>query len=143
MLSLEQPKEASEHEAIKAILKFKEHLDSKNFGNLWVPTHLVHDAESDDSLSWLLLERMHRIIEEEQGKSSKLKVLIQLPSDPGKDKKTGQPIIDEVATFLSKEQAKRCDVQIFRDESSSNGKAVASTWSHYLPKKDAKKESKS
>ena len=30
-------------------------------GAVWIPTHLQHDAERDDTLCWLLLERMSQV----------------------------------------------------------------------------------
>ena len=42
---------------------------------LWLPTHLQHDCELDDTLSWLLLERVRQL------RGGELKVLVQLPPD--------------------------------------------------------------
>eukprot|EP00966_Prymnesium_polylepis_P208392 4827608-Prymnesium_polylepis.1 len=47
-----------------------------DFTDLWIPTHVVHDAETDDMLSWLLLEHVHLQL------GTELQVLVQLPDDP-------------------------------------------------------------
>lgn len=114
MFGLAQPAVASEQAAIVAVEKLQDRLQRRDFTGLWIPTHLVHDAESDDALSWLLLEHIHR----EMGTS--LQVLIQLPHE---DK------FDEIAAFL---QSHPANVEVFRDKDSSNGKAVGNTWRQML-----------
>jgi len=116
MLNMQQPAEASEAEAMAVVSRLQEMLDQRKFSELWIPNHLFHDAESDDSLSWLLLEYLHRI----QG--TELEVLIQLPAEER---------INDIADFLQKHKA---NVQIFRDGEASNGKAVGSTWGHFVAK---------
>jgi hypothetical protein len=114
MLEKPQPEEACEQDAIDAINEFQDKLMVKqSFDNVWIPTHLSHDAESDDSLSWLLLEYIHRL------HGSQLEVLIQLPLEEK---------VDSVRKFLLTHP---CGVQTFRDKDSSNGKAVTATWSRY------------
>jgi len=117
MLNLEQPAEASEQAAIDAFYKFQDLLNAGQFDNMWIPSHLVHDAESDDSLCWLLLEHIHRL------RRTELKVLIQLPADEK---------VDDVAAYLRDHTGDR--VQVFRDKDSSHGKAVNGTWSKYIVK---------
>lgn len=121
MLQMSQPAEASEQAAIDAVLIFQEHLAKKEFDKLWIPTHLVHDGESDDSLTWLMLEHIHRLMETPQP----LQVLIQLPAEEK---------LDKIAEYLRDHPAK--DVQVFRDKDSSNGKAVSQTWSRFIPKEE-------
>ena len=29
---------------------------------LWIPTHMIHDAEVDDQLAWLLLQHVHNVM---------------------------------------------------------------------------------
>lgn len=115
MLNLEQPDKADETEVIKVVKQMQGFLDKSDFSTLWVPTHLAHDAESDDSLSWLLLEHIHKTME------TKLEVLIQLPKD---DK------LKDVHAFLEahSQASKQVTVQVYADPDSSNGKAVGSTW---------------
>lgn len=38
--------------------------------NLWIPTHMIHDAESDDNLAWLLLKYVHNLISKRTEKVS-------------------------------------------------------------------------
>jgi len=116
MLGRPQPLEASEDAAIEVMQAFQDRLSRKDFAGLWIPTHLVHDAESDDALSWLLLEHIHKL------NNTRLEVLIQLPADEK---------LDSVASFLKSHSA---GVQVFRDKDSTNGKAVSGTWGAFLPK---------
>jgi len=117
LLNMQQPGEASEEAAMAAVSRFQEILDARKFSELWLPTHLAHDAESDDALTWLLLEYLHQ----EQG--TELEVLIQLPADEK---------VNDVAEFLKNHKAKH--VQVFRDADSSNAKAVGSTWGQFAAK---------
>jgi hypothetical protein len=116
IMNLQPPLEANEQAVISVVANFQDHLRRKDLAGLWIPTHMVHDAESDDALSWLLLEHLNRL----QGK--KLEVLIQLPDDTNQD---------GISAFLeSRADSER--VQVFRDSESNNGKAVSSTWNHFL-----------
>jgi len=115
IFKMEQPSEAREDAAVEAVQKLQEKMDKGDFSELWIPTHLVHDAESDDSLSWLLLEYIHSKM------GSQLQVLIQLPQDEK---------IDPISAYLTSHSS---NVQVFRDKDSSNGKAVASTWGKMAP----------
>lgn len=125
MLSMPQPAEASEEAAMDAVSKFQEKLDQRKFDDLWIPTHLAHDAESDDSLTWLLLEHLHKL----QG--TRLEVLIQLPAEEK---------LNDVCDLLKSYKDKF--VQVFRDQDSSNGKAVGGTWGPLATKYKEKTDDK-
>jgi hypothetical protein len=83
----------------------------------WVPTHLVHDSELDDMLTWLLLEHIHRC----QG--TKLEVMVQLPD-----------MAEFHATKEKLEGAPAC-VRVVSDPTSRNSDKVADVWSVTLPPK--------
>lgn len=114
MLGLEQPQEASEEAVVKEFARFHDCFARKDFSNLWLPSHLVHDAESDDSLSWLLLDYIHSVL------GTQLEVMIQLPADGD---------LDHVAKFF---EAHPTRPQVFRDSDSANGKAVKNAWKQML-----------
>merc|ERR1712096_314443 len=57
------------------ILKFGRDIDEGNLDRFWIPTHYIQDAESDDFLAWLLLERVHKL----KGTGTRLQVLIMFP----------------------------------------------------------------
>lgn len=124
MLNMEQPKEASEDAAIETVRKFQDKLNRRDFNDMWIPTHLAHDAESDDSLVWLILEHIHRL------KGTELQVLIQLPSD------------EKVADCVEFLRVHGPTVQVFTDKDSSNGKAVNGTWIGLAKKAKEAKEAK-
>ena len=44
-------------ETIKAVTS---KLKAAAWADLWIPTHMMHDAETDDQLAWLLLEHVHQ-----------------------------------------------------------------------------------
>merc|ERR1740121_1701322 len=67
--------------------KFGQKLASKEFQDLWIPTHFAMDCETDDSLCWLILEYIHR------ARGSKLNLMVQLPTDP---------VMDGLATDFTK-----------------------------------------
>lgn len=81
--------------------------DEKDRKELWVPTHLVLDCESDDMLGWCLVERMHRRA------GTKLSVLAQLPEESQ---------ADGIEEFLKG----KC--KVFRDPDSRNIKAISQYW---------------
>ena len=67
-------KDLSKLSELKIADKISDVADRINAGRLarlWVPTHFVHDCESDDLLCWLLLEHIHREL------GSELEVLVQ------------------------------------------------------------------
>jgi len=100
----------------------KERLQDGEFTGLWIPTHLVIDAETDDALSWLILEHIHR----KQG--TNLHVLIQLPLDSKCD--------GLAAAFECIADCCISNITVFRDKDSSNGRAVESTWLHMIQSDD-------
>ena len=72
-----QPEDVSEVALVSALERMKSALDEPSeLRSLWVPTHLAHDCETDDTLSWLLLERVRLL----RGEGAP-KVLVQLPPD--------------------------------------------------------------
>ena len=80
------------------------------FDGLWIPTHLVHDAESDDIMTLAILQYMHEV------SGTELQVLVQLPSEP-----TFDPLAEK---FTTGPGASNC--QVYRDAQSRNGAAIAS-----------------
>jgi len=117
VLKMEQPKEASEEAVMDAVNRLQDKMKRNDLTDLWIPTHLVHDAETDDALTWLLLQRLHEL------QKTRLEVLIQMPPEEAQD---------ELAQWLKNHGTK---IQVFRDKDSSNGKAVSNTWSRYMEKK--------
>merc|ERR1712087_335083 len=95
----------SESYIIKTLKEFSNILSEGNTDSLWIPTHLVHDAESDDMLCWLLLEHILRV------RGLYVKVLIQLPSDEH---------VNEIARKL----AGMPHTNVIRDVDSQNVKAI-------------------
>jgi hypothetical protein len=89
--------------------QFRQKIVSKDFKGLWIPTHFGMDAETDDSLCWLILEYIHR------ARGSKLHLMVQLPADP---------IVDEIATIISKTP----NCKILRDPDATNVNAVKKYW---------------
>ena len=84
---------------------------------LWVPTHLVMDCESDDTLCWALLTHMHACLKESNddsdgGVRDGLQVIAQLPSS--------EPALDGLAEKLSALPA----TTVFRDPDASNAAAI-------------------
>ena len=74
-----QPEDVSEVALVSALERMKSALDEPSeLRSLWVPTHLAHDCETDDTLSWLLLERVRLL----RGEGAP-KVLVQLPRTRG------------------------------------------------------------
>ena len=57
-----QPEDVSERVLVAALKRMKAALDNPaQLDGLWLPTHLQHDCELDDTLSWLLLERVRQL----------------------------------------------------------------------------------
>ena len=67
------PKELAESEIARKLTEVVTKVNKGDFSGLWVPTHIVHDSESDDLLCWLLLEHIHKKL------GSDLQVLVQFP----------------------------------------------------------------
>jgi hypothetical protein len=80
---------------------------TKDFSTLWVPSYFVMDAESDDSLAWMILEYVHEV------RGTKLKTFVQLPADE---------YFDEAAAKL--ESLPVGGVYVYRDPAAQNGNAV-------------------
>lgn len=99
------PKGLSEEKIAETVWNFASKLKNDNLSSLWIPTHIVVDCESDDTMVWLMMEYIHR------KRSTQLHVLAQLPDD--KD-------CDDVATHLSLIK----NVNVFRDADSGNKKNV-------------------
>jgi len=85
-------KDQTEQDVMRTLENFKKRLarnGRSGFQDLWIPDKLVHDAESDDMLVWLLLRHVHKKI------GSTLDVRVQLPPDSGLNEKeqcwSGQP----------------------------------------------------
>jgi len=85
--------------------------DASELAALWLPTHLLQDAESDDTLSWLLLERVRRLLG-----AGPLRVMLQL----GAEEK-----LDQVAAHMASKGA-----VVWRDAGSKNGDAVLKNHAH-------------
>jgi len=69
----EDPKKLAESEIARKLTKVVTQVNKGDLSGLWVPTHIVHDSESDDLLCWLLLEHIHKKL------GSDLQVLVQFP----------------------------------------------------------------
>lgn len=93
--------------------------EKRDFTGLWVPTHLVHDAETDDQLCWLILEYVHRHL------GTQLHVLIQLPNERE---------FDVVQRVLAKPEGsgEQPRVKVFRDVDSGNQVALRAAFSWAL-----------
>jgi hypothetical protein len=104
--------EISETETVAAIHEVSDKINAKNFSGLWIPTHLIHDCEMDDLLTWLLLTNIHKAI------GSSLKTLIQLP------KQEDNADIDKVAMNLKKAMDVGVDCQMFFDVDARNASAI-------------------
>jgi len=113
MLHAAPPADMSEGAIVFTLSSLKEVLDGPTFSGdgLWIPTHLCHDGESDDTLSWLLLERVRRKLGVEP-----LRVLAQLPTDARLD--------GAAAHFVRKGCA------VFRDDDSRNAEAALKNLGH-------------
>ena len=106
-----QPEDVSERVLVAALKRMKAALDNPaQLDGLWLPTHLQHDCELDDTLSWLLLERVRQL------RGGELKVLVQLPPDTRLDV--------AAAHFASKGGL------VFRDDDSRNAEAVLKNVEH-------------
>ena len=69
----EDQKKLAESEIAGKITEVVTKVNKGDLSGLWVPTHIVHDSESDDLLCWLLLEHIHKKL------GSDLQVLVQFP----------------------------------------------------------------
>lgn len=102
--------EASEAKTLQRLREFGTRLVEKDFGDLWIPTHLHIDGELDDSMTWMVL----RYVQDHAGESD-LKVLLQLPIDAE---------FDAVADKINTNRKSLRKVRVYRDTDSRNAKAV-------------------
>lgn len=89
----------------KQISDFKEKLRNCDFSGLWLPSHYVMDAETDDIFCWVLLDYIHSC------RGSRFKMLVQLPTDK---------LFDGVAEKFG--ALELCTV--FRDPEAKNSEAI-------------------
>ena len=94
----------SEYQAAETVHAFTSALRRKDLNGMWIPEVFGHDAETDDVLSWILLEYLHIL----QGTS--LCVVVQLPVSDD---------LDELEALLTVSRG-----HAFRDPDSGNLKAV-------------------
>jgi len=98
----------SEQEIVDVLDGVVTKLCAEDFTQLWVPTHMMNDAEVDDNLAWLLLEHVHRL------RRTRLRVLVQLPR---KDDKV--PWLESVV-----DRIQRRNGDVFHDEDARNIDAI-------------------
>jgi len=113
-----QPEEVDESQVAEVITMTGEKIVAGNFADLWIPTHFVQDAETDDLLSWLVLEHVHKKLKTE------LQVLVQLPADED---------FDCIQAFLKELQYTKGRVQVFRDYESRNQAALRDVFKWKFP----------
>lgn len=110
--NVEDLKKASDAEArIRKVLRdFCSKVENKAVGGLWIPTHFLHDCESDDMLAWCVLAYIQKLA------ATDIKVMAQLPT--GTD-------ADRVETILNT----RLKVdRVFRDSASRNIDPIKQYW---------------
>lgn len=108
MMCEKPPADSSETVIVAILESFKNILDQlspKSIDRLWIPTHVQHDSELDDTLSWLLLEYVRR-----RCCLKPIRTLVQLPVDSSFDALQKHFI------------ARGC--RTFRDPNSENGAAI-------------------
>jgi len=101
------PKDLLESQIADKITAVVTKVNRGDLSGLWVPTHIVHDSESDDLLCWLLLEQIHKTL------GSDLQVLVQFPPSGAAD----------LHGYVQK-MSERKNVTFFRDRDSKNERAV-------------------
>ena len=106
------PKKPSEGKVVEVIESVVEKLRERKWSDLWIPTEVVHDAENDDILAWLLLRHVHKC------RGTNVEVLVQLP--------TPNPEYPELEKFDVLFKKHGCET--FRDPSSRNAKAIKHTF---------------
>jgi len=103
-------KTPTEKEVVDTVREVCNKVKNEEFNDLWIPDHMVHDAETDDILAWLLLKHVHR----RQETNDRFRVLVQLPTA-------------NVDFLWLEEVAKRIrelDCEVYRDPSARNAKAI-------------------
>jgi len=102
----QQPGRPGQGEVVAIVEDFQQTFcNVSDWKRLWVPTHMIHDAEYDDMASWLLVQSIH------YKRMTTLQVMIQLP--------VGDPF-DEVERKLTATTA----IEAFRDADSTNAQNV-------------------
>jgi len=114
ILNTGNPKGLTESQLVILIKKFTHILTHPEFitGNtswMWIPSTVIHDAESDDCISWVLCIILNRI----QG--TPMKTIVQLPCHSD---------LNVVARFFGQHK----DVFVVRDPHSKNAKALRDYW---------------
>jgi len=89
----------------EVIERFGKKLNEGDVDDLWVPTHFIMDAESDDFLAWAIIEWVHRL------RGTDLEVLVQLAMDPELDALAGR-------------LAATMHCSLIRDKGSRNAQAI-------------------
>ena len=51
----------TEDEVVAGLEEVVGKLRANDLTDIWIPTHMIHDAETDDMLAWLLLTHVHRL----------------------------------------------------------------------------------
>ena len=64
----------TESEIVRGVEEVVEKLREGKFAELWIPSHMIHDAETDDMLAWLMLKYVHKCM----GKEQDFRVLVQV-----------------------------------------------------------------
>merc|ERR1712087_217957 len=100
------PKDLDEHQIADYVDQFrKNYFAKRDFSALWVPSYFVMDAETDDSLAWIILACAH------EARGTELKTFVQFPADEEFNKPAAK-----LETFKG--------VHMFRDPKSKNKDAV-------------------
>lgn len=84
--------------------------DPRKYAELWVPEYLIFDGESDDIMSLIVLEYMHKLA------GTKLTSLFQLPVDD---------VFDPLAAKFAERTPWTGACRVYRDPDSGNGKAIS------------------
>jgi len=110
--------DGSDSKIAAVIEEFGEKMKRKTpLKDMWVPDGMVLDGETDDTLAWLLLECVRKCI-----KKKPPRILAQIPA---KDIDEGHR--DKVEAVL-----KRHNVEVFRDEDSTNAKPLLTNFQRFL-----------
>lgn len=97
-------------QVVAMVEEFKKRIEEDDLADLWVPTHMVHDAEMDDMLALTVATYLR----EKMG--GELEVLVQLPQDPA------------LTTVKTNMETKLEKTQVFFDSSACNQQAVRQFW---------------
>jgi len=105
MMQMDKSCLRQEDKIVEVIDKFNEKLKEDDLDDLWIPTHFIMDAESDDFMAWAIIEYVHRL----QG--TDLELLVQLAPDPELDALAGK-------------LAGKMQCSLIRDKGSRNAEAI-------------------